>query len=550
IAFASYTVPFTIPKFGKGEWWNQLFKLSFMAPIFTFFLYIIVLFGGFLTGIQNNVASVDGGWLDLLMESIIPFVLIYIMLRKAKSLAEEYSGEIGQALTKTGNVMGGLAVGAITGGTAMLARGSVGALGSRLASSESLRNVAAKGGVRGYLARKQMNLGKYVATSSFDLRNAKVAGVGMQDIGFQELGQAKTGGYIAMRDEQIKRRQQRAADLASSPDSAPYRALQNAELEQQSLMRQQITDSNGELKSVADILAKVDKDLSDKEKEIENINNDLKNRKNDDPEKGQLEAKLKQARLDRNDLRSEKKAVKDSSVFVNSKGEVKDYSSLTKSGKVNKKAVEEIDKQMVEAEQVLQRAQDERTAMNNQVTAATVALDQAVDGLTNAEREVEEAQKEYTTGVTDLRIPLNDPQAKAKIDKAKNAVILAQKAVTDAQKNKDEVESKNTGTRVLEATTRLDQITKAQQVIAEKARTQGTTVEEESINHYEKTIIPTLKNKIETTDKERAWNYAESFGNKSKVGNAMSWLWKRGDYSADAERQAAYRIKMGAKIDQ
>ncbi|MFM7088938.1 MAG: hypothetical protein ACKOW9_05425, partial [Candidatus Paceibacterota bacterium] len=39
IAFASYTVPFTIPKFGKGEWWNQLFKLSFMAPIFTFFLY-------------------------------------------------------------------------------------------------------------------------------------------------------------------------------------------------------------------------------------------------------------------------------------------------------------------------------------------------------------------------------------------------------------------------------------------------------------------------------------------------------------------------------
>ena len=221
---------------------------------------------------------------------------------------------------------------------------------------------------------------------------------------------------------------------------------------------------------------------------------------------------------------------------------MKDYSSITKSGKVNKKAAEEINKQMAEAEQALQRAEDERTAMNNQVTAATVALDQAVDDLTNAEKEADRAKTEYFKD-------MSNAQAKAYFDKATNAVALAQKAVTEAQKNKDEVESKNTGTSVQEATTRLKQITQAQQVIAEKARTQGITLEEESVNHYENTIIPTLKNKIETTDKERAWNYAESFGNKSKVGHAVSWLWQRGDYSADAERQAAYKIKMGAKIE-
>ena len=38
IAFISYTVPFKIPGFGHEEWWSELLKNAFLAPIFIFFL--------------------------------------------------------------------------------------------------------------------------------------------------------------------------------------------------------------------------------------------------------------------------------------------------------------------------------------------------------------------------------------------------------------------------------------------------------------------------------------------------------------------------------
>lgn len=44
IAFISYATPFDIPGFGHKDWWKGLFENAFLAPLFIFFLYIIVLF--------------------------------------------------------------------------------------------------------------------------------------------------------------------------------------------------------------------------------------------------------------------------------------------------------------------------------------------------------------------------------------------------------------------------------------------------------------------------------------------------------------------------
>ncbi len=124
IAFVSKTVDFDLGALGWNKWMSELFKNAFMAPIFIFFLYIIILFGDFMSiGFSNNTD-------DLFIKSMnvfIPFMLVFVLLIKAKKLAVEYSGEMGAAIVKGGAVLGAMALGGAALGTAAIGRGTVGA---------------------------------------------------------------------------------------------------------------------------------------------------------------------------------------------------------------------------------------------------------------------------------------------------------------------------------------------------------------------------------------------------------------------------------------
>src|SRR3989344_8002708 len=137
IAFASYTVPFEIPGFGHKEWWKGLLENAFLAPLFIFFLYIIILFTEFLTEItkyQSDPSLSDfTSTIRRLMTMIIPFIIIVMLLTKAKKLAVKLSGDMGAIINKVGAVAGGLALGAATGGTALAARTVIGGGGGYLA---------------------------------------------------------------------------------------------------------------------------------------------------------------------------------------------------------------------------------------------------------------------------------------------------------------------------------------------------------------------------------------------------------------------------------
>src|SRR3989338_9582262 len=74
IAFASYTVPFNIPGFGHKEWWDDLLKNAFLAPFFIFFLYVIIMFGDFLSLIGYDTQDPD--IIQKAMKTIIPFAVI------------------------------------------------------------------------------------------------------------------------------------------------------------------------------------------------------------------------------------------------------------------------------------------------------------------------------------------------------------------------------------------------------------------------------------------------------------------------------------------
>ena len=131
LAFISYTVPFEIPGFGHKEWWSELFKNAFLAPMFIFFLYIIVLFADFLKTITDKS--------DSLMTVVIPFIILAVLLMKAKKIAVDYSGAMGQAVMKGAQMVGGLALGAGTGVAALAMTSTIGARARATANDDNLR---------------------------------------------------------------------------------------------------------------------------------------------------------------------------------------------------------------------------------------------------------------------------------------------------------------------------------------------------------------------------------------------------------------------------
>ena len=111
IAFASNAISPNIKGLGWNEWLSNLLKSAFMAPIFIFFLYIIILFGDlFAVGGVSATGGEDTN-IAAFMATFIPFMLIFVLLSQAKKLAVSYSGEMGSAISKGALAVGGLALG-------------------------------------------------------------------------------------------------------------------------------------------------------------------------------------------------------------------------------------------------------------------------------------------------------------------------------------------------------------------------------------------------------------------------------------------------------
>lgn len=196
LAFASYTVPFEIPGFGHKRWWRDLLKTAFLAPIFIFFLYIILLFGDFLsTEINTGITSDD--WRKVFLDTFIPFVIIYILIKQAQKISVELSGEVGKGLIEgSKKLVGGAAMGAgaVVGGAALLGSKTVGGLGGRIAKSDWVKrqaftkdsegNLKAKKGLGGYWARMALKSGEAVNKGSWDLRQTKVGGAVTKGLGY------------------------------------------------------------------------------------------------------------------------------------------------------------------------------------------------------------------------------------------------------------------------------------------------------------------------------------------------------------------------------
>lgn len=197
LAFVSSIVPGldkNLKQLGWHNWLSSFMKACFNAPIFFFFLYLIVnLVGGGPEGMLGKTMiavtnTSNESLYAFLIGILLPTMILVGLLMAAKKIAEEMAGEFGGAFAGIVAAGAGLGAMAITGGAAVLGRSTIGAASARFANPESkignkMRDIAAGKVTTGF---GSTGLGKWAARqgvkgteagkkSSFDVRNTGIA---------------------------------------------------------------------------------------------------------------------------------------------------------------------------------------------------------------------------------------------------------------------------------------------------------------------------------------------------------------------------------------
>lgn len=187
IAFLSIAAPGKMSSmFGTynfSKWLGNLIDLAMTAPVFLFFLYLILKFlsAGFLTkaftsgaGLGLNLTT-----MQTLIGVVLPFLIVWGLLLEAKKRTVALSGEVGGQFAAWGDTLGKLAVGGAlavgTGGAALAGRGIIGRGAAALSENQTLQKLKGKSGLTGYTARLALRGTDKLSKASFDARNSKAA---------------------------------------------------------------------------------------------------------------------------------------------------------------------------------------------------------------------------------------------------------------------------------------------------------------------------------------------------------------------------------------
>jgi len=159
-----------IPGLGgtSKEWRNSLFNQVLMAPAIMFFMLLTIRLSQILTTNTTGGASATS---PLIL--FFNFFLIAFLLLKAVNITKKMSGPIASFTDKISSVATSLALGAATGGTALIARQTIGRGANALATGrvgQSLKEISSKGGFAGGAAKIALGGIKGTAKSTFDVR--------------------------------------------------------------------------------------------------------------------------------------------------------------------------------------------------------------------------------------------------------------------------------------------------------------------------------------------------------------------------------------------
>ena len=261
LAFASLPIPFLADSkyIGFQNWLKQTAGLAFLAPIFFFFIYISAFIG------ELSFPGLADSFIGLVSVIVIKLAMMLTILFKGKSIAMDMSGSVGDLVNKGANMLSTLAIGAATGGTALLGRQTFGALGSKIANSTT---------GTGAFSRGIRNTGNKLGAATFDVRNSNgkygimtgfnkaTNGLGGGTIDTGNAFQQKEGGYIAEGTlaEQYRNRQK----------EIEKKKIAEAEAIASSLKLNEQAVSNQKARKLEDELGIAKKNLENKKITIEN----------------------------------------------------------------------------------------------------------------------------------------------------------------------------------------------------------------------------------------------------------------------------------------
>ena len=252
-AFMSFSIPGLagIESIGWNEWIKRLLRVSFMAPIFMFFLYLIFkLINADIFANLSVRTYQEQGTLEAILLLVLPAMMVLIILHKATEKAKKTSGELGSMIIKGASVGLGIAGGLALGGGARVLQASVGKYGEKFAQSETAKKWIKE---KKFGADTLQKTASYFGGASFDARKGIIGGalrategvsginLGMKSKIFDSIG-IKDGGYREDRKRMVEKRQKRSDELKVSEDEPLKQNLNRAEEDLQEMLNKVIKD--------------------------------------------------------------------------------------------------------------------------------------------------------------------------------------------------------------------------------------------------------------------------------------------------------------------
>jgi hypothetical protein len=259
--------------------------------------------------ISTDSVSWSEGHITGLLKVIIPFAIVTVLLLRAKKLAVEYSGTIGESFSKAGSFIAGAATGGIIGAYATVGRATVGRFGNYISKTNTL-NKLSQNKTFGFVGRGLTNASKFVATSSFDAR-----GTGL----VSGVGQAAKGGYVG----DIKKRTNTRLERLENIKEGANKDLKSALKKNEEDLKQLELRTHNEVTKLDDQITKSRQKLSDarngddgtdvSKQKIKDAKSELDMAlgQKDDLLKGEGYYSGKEWKIDEKSLQAAKKAVSD-----------------------------------------------------------------------------------------------------------------------------------------------------------------------------------------------------------------------------------------------
>ncbi len=195
-----------LPKLNQysKQWWSMIISQSMVAPVFLFFMFIIIKMFNSLSIVIQAAESNQQAAVMLNFAIIIAFIILAVKITKSMS------GAVAGAAT----TVAGMAGAALLGGTALAGRAVVGGVAKGLTASKGASLEAASQSnsfTKRVAARASMATLKGAQNSSFDVRQTKAGSTAMKslqkNVGFDVGGYQAKGGYQGAIDRAEKKKE-------------------------------------------------------------------------------------------------------------------------------------------------------------------------------------------------------------------------------------------------------------------------------------------------------------------------------------------------------